>query len=72
MSPYIALDTDKLNQIKFKNRLQTVLLLMVMAAFVGLLGLWILGEDFALTALFVILIIGIFNPVYSPYFIMRA
>ncbi len=72
MSPYIALDTDKLNQIKFKNRLQTVLLLMVMAAFVGLLGLWILGEDFALSALFVILIIGIFNPVYSPYFIMRA
>ncbi len=72
MNAYIALDTDKLNQIKLKNRLQTLLLLVIMATFVGLLGLWILGKDFALTALFIILIIGIFNPVYSPYFIMHA
>ncbi len=72
MRPSIALDTDKLNQIKLKNRLQTLMLLLIMGGFVSLLGLWILGEDFALTSLFVILIIGIFNPVYSPYFIMRA
>lgn len=72
MIAYNALDTGKLKQIKLKNRVQTLLLLILMAGFVGLLGLWILGEAFALSALFVILIIGIFNPVYSPYFIMRA
>ncbi len=72
MNSYTSLNTDKLNQIKSRNRFQTLFLLIIMAGFTGLLGWWILGKDFALAALLVIAVLGFFNPVYSPKFIMRA
>lgn len=66
------LDTPKLKRIQLKNRFQSVLLLLTMSAFVALIGLWLFGTDFALFALVLIIMLGIFNPVYSPRLIMRA
>ena len=65
-------DSSKLKRIQLKNRFQSVLLLLSMAAFVALISLWLFGTEFALIALILIIMLGVINPVFSPRFIMRA
>ncbi len=66
------MNTAELNIIKWKNRLQTLLLFALMGLFVWILGRWILGDAFALYALVLVTIMMIFNPAFSPRLLMKA
>ncbi len=68
----MRLNNRTLLKIKWKNRLLTLALLGLMCAGVWLLGRWILGDIFALYAVFLVMTIIAFNPALSPSLLMRA
>lgn len=68
----MQLNNTELRLNKWKNAFQTLMLLVLMAAFVWLLGTWILGESFAFFASLFIVMLMLFNPALSTHFIMRA
>ncbi|MET0104437.1 MAG: zinc metalloprotease HtpX [Sedimenticola sp.] len=71
MTPAHPIDTDAWLQHAWRNRLQSLLLLGVMAGFLALLGWLLWGRD----GLFVLVTVGVVavlaNPSFSPWLIMR-
>ncbi len=55
----------------FANRIQSLLLLLAMSAFLALLGAILWGEDGVIGLLFMGLMLVLFNPVITPQLIMR-
>ena len=71
MAPHTALDTDTWYRHAFLNRLQSFLLIGIMAAFLGATG-WLLWGPDGLTALLLAGTVLVFlNPVASPHLVMR-
>jgi heat shock protein HtpX len=68
----MKLNTRQLIRIKWKNRLQTLVLLSLMCAFVWLLGRWLIGEMFAYYAVGTVILVTVFNPAFSPATLMKA
>lgn len=65
------IDASAWEQHAWRNRLQSLFLLLVMAGFVALLGQLLWGDD-GMMALLVVAVIGIFfNPSFSPWLVMR-
>lgn len=68
----MRLNHQKLRQLNWINRLQSLMLLALMCGYVWLVGRWVIGEGFGLFAGLFVIGLMLFNPAFSPRVILRA
>ncbi len=68
----MRLNSRKLKRLNCMNRVQTLVLLVLMAGFVWLTGRWVIGDGLGVFAGLFVILLMLFNPAFSPPVILRA